>query len=63
MLEPVLAMRRLHSRLKGEKHSSSEAVAVPDDDAAEVPSKKQEVSISSNEIHFNFRLFCCLSCV
>ncbi|KAK4272137.1 hypothetical protein QN277_020728 [Acacia crassicarpa] len=42
MLEPVLGLRRLHSRLKGEKHSSSDAVAVPDDDAAEVPSKQQK---------------------
>ncbi|XP_028778557.1 uncharacterized protein LOC114735070 [Neltuma alba] len=42
MLDPVLAMRRLQSRLKGEKHSSSHAVAVPDDDAAQVPSEKRK---------------------
>ncbi|XP_054794761.1 uncharacterized protein LOC129300241 [Prosopis cineraria] len=42
MLEPVLAMRRLQSRLKGEKHSSGHAVAVPDDDAVQIPSKKRK---------------------
>lgn len=47
MLDPVLAIRKLQSKLRDKRNSSSDMAAVPRDDAEQAPCEKLKVSTSS----------------